>query len=138
MPGQFLTFRSSGELRVETYWDIEYPSALPGLPNPSPPTIEEMIAGVRARLTEAVRLRLRADVPVALYLSGGIDSAAVAGIATKLLREENPQAKLTTFKLAFPRECPPSFPTSLPSSLLRNDSTNLLIFLIGNRREGPG
>ncbi|KAJ7889732.1 putative asparagine synthase [Mycena leptocephala] len=97
MPGQFLTFRSSGELRVETYWDIEYSSA-----TPSPPTIEEMIAGVRTRLTEAVRLRLRADVPVALYLSGGIDSAAIAGIATELLREEDPNAKLTTFTLTFP------------------------------------
>jgi asparagine synthase (glutamine-hydrolysing) len=133
MPGQFLTFRSGGELRVETYWDIEYPSALLGVPTPSPPTIEEMIAGVRTRLIEAVRLRLRADVPVALYLSGGIDSAAVAGIATELLREEDPNAKLTTFTLAFPRECLPSM-TSLP----RKDSTDLLILFIGNRRERPG
>jgi asparagine synthase (glutamine-hydrolysing) len=119
MPGQFLTFRSSGELLVETYWDIEYPSALPGLPTPNPPTIEEMIAGVRVRLTEAVRLRLRADVPVALYLSGGIDSAAVAGIATELLRQEDPNAKLTTFTLAFPRECPSSLLLYLPGPLYR-------------------
>jgi asparagine synthase (glutamine-hydrolysing) len=40
-------------------------------------------------------------VPLAVYLSGGIDSSAVAGIATHLLREKNPNAKLTTFTMAF-------------------------------------
>ncbi|KAJ7633529.1 putative asparagine synthase [Mycena polygramma] len=57
--------------------------------------------GAQKLLTEAVRLRLRSDVPLAVYLSGGIDSSAVAGIATHLLREKNPNAKLTTFTLAF-------------------------------------
>ncbi len=47
----------------------------------------EMISSVRTHLIEAVRLRLRADVPVGIYLSGGIDSSALAGIATHLVRE---------------------------------------------------
>lgn len=46
-----------------------------------------MISEVRAHLIEAVELRLRADVPVGIYLSGGIDSSALAGIATHLVRE---------------------------------------------------
>ena len=46
-----------------------------------------MIASVRSHLVEAVQLRLRADVPVGIYLSGGIDSSALAGIATHLVRE---------------------------------------------------
>jgi asparagine synthase (glutamine-hydrolysing) len=46
-----------------------------------------MIAGVRERLLEAVRLRLRADVPVGVYLSGGLDSSSIAGIVAHLIKE---------------------------------------------------
>ena len=46
-----------------------------------------MIIGVRERLLEAVRLRLRADVPVGIYLSGGLDSSAIAGMVAHLLKE---------------------------------------------------
>ncbi|KAJ7871571.1 putative asparagine synthase [Mycena leptocephala] len=90
MPGHFLVFRPDGYLKVQAYWDLEY--ATQDSPNTS--TVDEMIATVRSHLTEAVRLRLRP--------TGGIDSAAIAGIATKLLREKDPTAKLTTFTLTFP------------------------------------
>jgi hypothetical protein len=60
-----------------------------------------MISTVRSLLIESVRLRLRSDVPLAVYLSGGIDSAAIAGIATHLLREKDPNAKVTAFTLAY-------------------------------------
>ncbi|KAJ7167149.1 putative asparagine synthase [Mycena crocata] len=98
MPGHFLVFRPDGYLKVQPYWDIEYATEDAG--NTS--TVDDMITTLRSHLREAVRLRLRADVPVGLYLSGGIDSAAIAGIATELLREKDPAAKLTTFTLTFP------------------------------------
>ena len=48
-------------------------------------TREEAVAGARERLIRSVELRLRADVPLAFCLSGGVDSVGLAGIATRAL-----------------------------------------------------
>ena len=77
-PGHYL--RATREAhRVHQYWDVDYPRD-----DASPSTVSDAdyIAGFREVLEEAVKTRLRADVPVGCYLSGGIDSCAVLGLAS--------------------------------------------------------
>ncbi|MBL1142948.1 MAG: asparagine synthase (glutamine-hydrolyzing) [Proteobacteria bacterium] len=71
--------RNNGKLEVldKKYWDINFPEA-----GTHEYTNEDMaIDAVREKLLEAVVHRLEADVPVGSYLSGGIDSCAILGLA---------------------------------------------------------
>src|SRR5262249_44296203 len=76
-PGHYL-LASSGQVRLIRYWDFDSPPA--AAPRPARPDAE-YAERFRHALDEAVRLRLRADVPVGCYLSGGLDSCAVLGLA---------------------------------------------------------
>ncbi|KAL3461967.1 nucleophile aminohydrolase [Aspergillus heterothallicus] len=83
LPGQYLISRNYGEIQTRKYWDMHYPDKFARELR----TEQEMIEGVRQRLLDAVRVRLRADVPVGIYLSGGIDSSAIAGMVVHLVKE---------------------------------------------------
>jgi asparagine synthase (glutamine-hydrolysing) len=65
---------NGGKARIQSYWEI------PFAPDE---TLDEAAwcTEIRARLDEAVRLRLHSDVPVGCFLSGGIDSTSVAATA---------------------------------------------------------
>jgi asparagine synthase (glutamine-hydrolysing) len=90
-PGSYL--QTDGEhVRITQYWDWNYPDA--GADDRT--SDAEWIERLERTFEDAVRLRLRADVPVACYLSGGIDSCAVLGFASRL----SPQP-LRAFTLSF-------------------------------------
>jgi asparagine synthase (glutamine-hydrolysing) len=76
-PGHYLLV-SGGRVRLVRYWDFDYPAAVISR---QAGTDVEYADRLRDALDEAVRLRLRADVPVGCYLSGGLDSCAVLGLA---------------------------------------------------------
>ncbi|KAI9661454.1 MAG: hypothetical protein M1831_002976 [Alyxoria varia] len=90
-PGYYMTCLSFEYIEHRQYWDLSYPDKRV----PDHRTEEEMIQGVRERLTDAVEARLRSDVPVGLYLSGGIDSAAIAGIVKHLSTKKAQKAGLS-------------------------------------------
>lgn len=110
-PGHCVILDRSDRFRLISYWDHSFPSNTPGLgasthahvtgPDHTSP-LDEAIKTTQSLLVDSVRSRLRSDVPLAVYLSGGLDSASIAGIATHLLREIDPQAKVDVFTLGFP------------------------------------
>jgi asparagine synthase (glutamine-hydrolysing) len=81
-PGCMLVARD-GQVEIRRYWDTDYPTrealAADGRSE------AEIVAGFREVLDNAVTERLVADVEVASYLSGGIDSSAVLGLAQRKL-----------------------------------------------------
>ncbi|KXN83514.1 Asparagine synthetase [glutamine-hydrolyzing] 3 [Leucoagaricus sp. SymC.cos] len=93
-----LTYNSSGRLKVQPYWEQSFRDRNVVETR----SLEEMVLGVRERLMDAVKARLRSDVPLAVLLSGGIDSCSIAGIAAHLLKEIDPNTTLETFTLSFP------------------------------------
>ena len=79
-PGHCLTV-TPNSFRIRRYWDFDYiPAAELANNARNERSYVEEFANV---LEEAVRLRMRADVPVGCYLSGGLDSCAVLGFAAR-------------------------------------------------------
>ena len=83
---------TDARLRTWRYWQprIELNGA-------KPPTHEDAVEEVRARVLESVRLRLRSDVPIGAFLSGGVDSTCIAAA----IRELQPGVKFNTFCASF-------------------------------------
>ena len=79
-----------GEMRVTRYWDVDFSRRFE---HQSARELEEQLLEL---LTDATRVRLRSDVPVGAYLSGGLDSSITAALAKNLNRE-----RLCTFSLEF-------------------------------------
>ena len=80
------------ETKTIRYWDLEFPEANEYEDRPA----QYWIDGVREQLIDAVRVRLEADVPVGCYLSGGIDSCSILGLAGPLQ-----QSPIQAFTISF-------------------------------------
>lgn len=90
-PGHTLTARD-GQISVERYWGLSFPEDGGG----ETLSDDEYTEGLRELLVDATQIRLRADVPVGAYLSGGLDSSTI----TALIRNYTDNY-LKTFSIAF-------------------------------------
>jgi len=97
LPGHLLVYQD-GAINLREYWD------LPGRPHDTgsrggrtaSPFSPDVVARFRELLTESVRLRLMSDVPLGVFLSGGIDSSAIAALTARMI-----DRPLQTFSVAF-------------------------------------
>ena len=102
LPGRYLRIRE-GSVEERVYWEIDFPDAgqeeqrafrrFGG--NASSPVIDEF----EAVMKKAVERRLRADVPVVSYLSGGVDSSVVVALACAQRRSEG-KGPIPTFTIS--------------------------------------
>jgi len=109
LPGHLLVFER-GETTVRQYWDVPTGRSAESLelqggraenlerPSGSASRSDEreVIEQFRSLLTESVRLRLMSDVPLGMFLSGGIDSSAIAALMARMI-----DRRLQTFSVAF-------------------------------------
>lgn len=90
--GQFFVMSmESYKMEINTYWDLFSNSC--GLV--APKSYEEAKETVKGLLWDAVKIRLNADVPVGLFLSGGIDSSLTTAVTASMNKE------LTAFSIGF-------------------------------------
>jgi len=87
-PGHCLEL-NNGKIKLERYWELTFNQT-------QTQSFDETREAFHALLKDAVALRLRSDVPVAAYLSGGLDSTAT----TRLIKDLQPQ-NLQTFSIGF-------------------------------------
>ena len=92
LPPASLGILERQEFRVQRYWTPPYQT-----PELGQSRIADWKEELRATLTRAVQLRLRSDVPLGAFLSGGVDSTIISGLMQSLL-----DRPVKTFSIGFP------------------------------------
>ncbi|MBT1695438.1 asparagine synthase (glutamine-hydrolyzing) [Fulvivirgaceae bacterium PWU4] len=86
--GHFINVNPRGKITKEEYWDLVYPEGDPG----NGRSVNDYVDRLEDLFEASIRLRLRADVPSGLYLSGGLDSSMIAMKVNQLVPQANKEA----------------------------------------------
>ncbi len=89
LPGHSLLWQD-GNLKIEEFWDVKFE------PKHEERSDQDFIEEWRELFKESVKLRLMADVPLGMFLSGGIDSSAIAAMMSEMI-----DAPVKTFSVGF-------------------------------------
>ncbi len=89
-PGHFAVIKK-GKIIINRYWQLDMT-----LNRDVPKSLDEAAEELRWLLSDSIRLRLRSDVPVGSYLSGGLDSSTITALAS-----QQAKTRLKTFSIAF-------------------------------------
>ncbi len=93
-PGHTMVWQD-GSISIRRYWDLQY-GAQTVTSQPIPADEAALVSEFTDRFSEAVRIRLMSDVPLGMFLSGGIDSAAITAVMAGLVTDP-----IRTFSVAF-------------------------------------
>lgn len=91
LPGHYLTLKE-GRLEIKKYWSLDFKDKI------FHQNDEKYIDEFNGIFENAVKIRLRGDVPLGVYLSGGLDSSSVACMAKRLLAGQRIKAFTTYFE----------------------------------------
>jgi len=92
LPAHTLIYRG-GKIETEPYWEVEYRRERGG-------SEEECLAKLENLLSRAVERRLVSDVPLGVFLSGGVDSSLVVALMAKLVGGES----IKSFSIGFDKK----------------------------------
>ncbi len=95
-PGHLLSIEADGREHLRRWWDWDFDAATGAGARWRGRDRDRAVAELRELLVDAVRLQLRADVPVGAYLSGGLDSSGLVALARRFS-----DAPVRTFSVAF-------------------------------------
>ncbi len=98
VPAAHVMVIENGQIRLERYWDLRDHLHPPQAPRQSRSRQKETVHELRTRLRQAAESRLVSDVPLGVFLSGGVDSSAIVAIMSEL------SPKVETFSVAFPEK----------------------------------
>jgi asparagine synthase (glutamine-hydrolysing) len=90
LPGHYATF-DHGEFAIQRYWQIQFEE-----PDDGANSFNDSVQEMKDLFLDACRIRLRADVPVGAYLSGGLDSTYVSSLIKQRFNNE-----VCTFSVSF-------------------------------------